>query len=219
MDPIRVLLVEDHRIVREGIRRMLEQMQGFAIVGEASDGESGIALAKDLIPDVVVMDVHMPGLNGIQATRAIKTSHPATQVIILSAFADDCYIFPLLEAGATGYLLKTTSEDDLARAIHTVHSGGTVLDPKIQARVVERVAHRQPKSKGGHDELTDRELDVLQAVARGKSNKQIGEKLAISPQTVQAHLKNIYSKLNMNSRTEVAVYAISRGWITPEPVE
>jgi DNA-binding NarL/FixJ family response regulator len=219
MKPIRVFLVEDHRIVREGIRQLLEQIPGFDIIGEAADGERGVILVKQLKPDVVIMDVHLPGLNGIQATKAIKACSPDTYILALSAFADDSYVFPLLQAGASGYLLKTASGDDLARAIHTVQSGGTVLDPQIQARVVSRLAKRRPQLSGIREDLTERELDVLRAVAQGKSNKKIGEILAISPQTVQTHLKNIYSKLHMNSRTEVVVYAICRGWITSEQVE
>jgi len=219
MEPVRVLLVEDHSIVREGIRQLLEQIPGFTIVGEAADGQRAVTLVMQLSPDVVVIDVHLPSLNGIQATKAIKACCPNTHVLALSAFADDRYVFPLLVAGANGYLLKTSSGDDLARAIRTVQAGGTVLDPQIQAKVVNRLAKRQPQGKVMREDLTERELDVLRAVAQGKSNKEIGERLTISPQTVQAHLKNVYGKLHMNSRTEVAVYAICRGWITSEHME
>lgn len=218
MDNIRILLVEDHKIVREGTRQLLEQTPGLLIVGEASDGQEAIKMLECVFPDVVVMDVHMPGLNGIEVTKWISLHFPQTRVLILSAFDDDRYVFPVMDAGANGYLLKTAGVTELARGIHMVYSGGTILDPKVADRVVRRFTRRQ--SNDGeleYENLSDRELEVLTEVARGKSNREVGEALSISSKTVHSHLKNIFSKLQIRSRTEAAVYAIHRGWIKIEP--
>jgi NarL family two-component system response regulator LiaR len=217
MKQIRILLVEDHRIVREGTCELLERVPGFTIVGEVADGQEAVELAERLRPYVVVMDIHLPTMSGIKATIEIKNHNPEIRVLILSAFDDDRYVFPLLDAGANGYLLKTAGGEELAQAIRIVHTGETILDSKIQTKVLNRFRRRKARPLFADVGLTDRELEVLRAVAQGKSNKEIGEILTISPQTVQAHLKNIFSKLHMNSRAEVAAYVISRGWITLEP--
>jgi two-component system, NarL family, response regulator LiaR len=211
---IKILLVEDHLIVREGTRELLKRIPGFIVVGETSDGQEAIELAIRLKPEVIVMDIHLPQINGIQATIAIKKSCPEIRILILSAYDDDRYVFPLLDAGANGYLLKTATGDELARAIRAVYADETVLDSRIQTKVLKRFNRRRSRSQFDIEDLTERELEVLLAVAQGKSNKLIGETLSISPQTVQTHLKNIFSKLQMNSRTEVAAYAVSRGWIS-----
>jgi len=217
MDPIRILLAEDHKIVREGTRQLLEQTPELTVIGEAADGEEAVRLAAELRPDVVVMDVRLPGLNGIKATRAIKEQNPDMPILILSAYDDDRYVFPLLDAGANGYLLKTTGGAELAQAIRTVQAGKTALDPHIAHKVVERLTHRQRYQGDGMTEgLTEREMEVLQAVAQGKSNREIGETLFISPHTVQVHVRNIFSKLDVNNRIEVVAYAVRQGWITLE---
>jgi DNA-binding NarL/FixJ family response regulator len=212
---IRILLAEDHKIVREGTRQLLEQSPGLVIVGEAADGEEVIRMAAELSPDVIVMDVRMPELNGIEATRIIKTRQPGVQILILSAYDDDRYIFPLLEAGASGYLLKTSSGAELAQAIHTVHNGSTALSPRIAGKVVGRLTnHLQAAGFDPQQSLTEREMEVLRAVAWGMSNKRIASSLFISPQTVQVHLRNIFNKLGVSSRSEAAVYAICQGWVS-----
>jgi NarL family two-component system response regulator LiaR len=217
MDPIRILLAEDHKIVREGTRQLLEQTPDLTVIGEAADGEEAVRLATELSPDVVVMDVRLPKLNGIQATEAIKAQHPDMPILILSAYDDDRYVFPLLDAGANGYLLKTTSRAELAQAIHTVHAGKTALDPHIAHKVVERLTHRQSyRGKAMTERLTERELEVLQAVASGKGNREIGEALFISPHTVQVHVRNIFGKLGVNSRIEAVAYGVRQGWVTLE---
>lgn len=217
MDPIRILLVEDHKIVREGTRQLLEQAPDLTVIGEAADGGEAVRLATELLPDVVIMDVRLPVLNGIEATKVIKDQHPNIPVLILSAYDDDRYIFPLLDAGANGYVLKTTSWAELAQAIRTVQAGETALDPHIAHKVVERLTQRQRyQGKGMAQALTEREIEVLQAVAQGKGNREIGEALSISPHTVQVHVRNIFGKLGVNSRIEAVAYAVRRGWITLE---
>ena len=211
---IKILLAEDHKIVREGTRQLLEQSPSLEIVGEAADGLEVIRMAGELSPDVIVMDVRMPEMSGIEATRVIKTRQPGVRILILSAYDDDRYIFPLLAAGASGYLLKTSSGAELAEAIHTVHNGGTALSPRIAGKVVERLTNHQSNGDRDHLEiLTEREMEVLRAVAWGMTNKNIAASLSISTQTVQVHLRNIFNKLGVSNRSEAAVYAIRRGWV------
>jgi NarL family two-component system response regulator LiaR len=221
MSLIRILLAEDHKIVREGTRQLLAQAQDFQVVGEAEDGEEAVRLAIKLAPDVLVMDIRMPKLTGLEATRKIKAARPQTRVLILSAYENDEYIFPALEAGADGYLLKTVGGQELIRAIRNIHSGQTVLDPQVTGKVVGQLTGRQSpakkpgyRSEGMFESLTERELEVLQAAALGKSNKEIAEALVISAYTVQVHLRNIFGKLGVRSRTEAIAHALRQGWIT-----
>ncbi len=217
MAAIRVLLVEDHKLVREGTRQLLQQADDLEVVGEAADGEEAVRLAGQHSPDVILMDVHLPRLSGIEATRAIKACRPEVSIVILSAYDDDRYVFPLMDAGANGYLLKTSSGAELAEAIRNVHEGQMVLSPSVTSKVFSRLSRRRPQAGRPQEEKpTERELEVLREVARGRTNREIGDILAISPQTVQAHLRNIYSKLHMSSRAEAAAYAVCRGWITLE---
>jgi DNA-binding NarL/FixJ family response regulator len=217
MEAIRILLAEDHKIVREGTRQLLEQAADFCVIGEASDGEEAARLTAVLRPDVVVLDVRMPKMSGIECTRAIKAQQPDVRILILSAYDDDRYVFPLLEAGANGYLLKTSSAAELAQAIRTVCAGETALAPRIASKMVEWISSRQLyRSAEMQEGLTEREVEILQVVAQGKSNKEVGELLHISPHTVQVHLRNIYGKLGVNSRTEAVAYALSQEWIRGE---
>jgi DNA-binding NarL/FixJ family response regulator len=214
---ISILLAEDHQIVREGTRQLLEQSADMQVIGEAADGLEAVELAARLQPDVIVMDVRLPHLNGIEATRAITTRFPKIKVLILSAYDNDSYVFPLLEAGASGYLLKTASGAELAEAIRLVHSGQTALSPRISAKLVGRLGGRQPyRAEGMAEGLTEREMDVLRAAARGRANKTIAAELGISVQTVQVHLRNIFGKLGVGSRSEAVACAIRHGWITLE---
>jgi DNA-binding NarL/FixJ family response regulator len=215
MSAIKILLAEDHCIVREGTRRLLERLQDVEVIGEAADGGEAVRLVDALDPNLVLMDVCLPGLNGIEATRLIKTHHPDTRVLILSAYADDHYVFPLLEAGADGYLLKTATSAELEKALRAVCAGEMALDPHLVGRVVARLnrrstAHAEARQEG----LTEREIQVLQLAAHGKANKQIGEALSLSPYTVQAHLRNIFAKLNVTDRTEAVAFAVAQGWIS-----
>ncbi|MBN1486469.1 MAG: response regulator transcription factor [Anaerolineae bacterium] len=214
MSTIKILLAEDHQVVREGTRQLLEQEADFTVVGEASNGETAMQLAQELRPDVVLMDVHMPKVNGLEATKRIKATASGIRVLILSAYEDDHYIFPLLEAGADGYLLKTTSGAELIRSIRAVYRGETVLDPQVTSKVVSQITKKKSyQSTAMVESLTEREIEVLQAVASGKSNKEVAEELYISPYTVQVHLRNIFGKLGVNSRTEAVTYALREGWI------
>jgi DNA-binding NarL/FixJ family response regulator len=214
---IRILLVEDHKIVREGTRQLLDQSPDMEVVGEASDGVDAVQLTAQLHPDVIVMDVRLPRLNGIEATRSITAKFPEIRVLILSAYDDDNYVFPLFEAGASGYLLKTASGAELAEAIRLVHAGQKALAPRITAKIVNRLGGRGSyRSEDMTEGLTEREMEILRATALGKSNKAIGGELTISPQTVQVHLRNIFVKLGVGSRSEAVAYAIRHGWITLE---
>jgi two-component system, NarL family, response regulator LiaR len=217
---IKLLLAEDHQIVREGTRQLLGQSPDMEVIGEASDGVEAVQLAADLHPDVIVMDVRLPRLNGIEATRTITARFPEIRVLILSAYDDDSYVFPLLEAGASGYLLKTASGVELAEAIRQVHAGNTALAPRISAKIVNRLGGRSAyRAAGMMEGLTEREMEVLRAAAHGQPNKSIANTLAISSQTVQVHLRNIFAKLGVESRSQAVAYAISHGWITLEAMD
>ena len=214
MEVIRVLVVEDQQLIREGLRVLLELAPQITVAGEARDGDEAIRLAAELDPDVVLMDVLMPGTNGIQATIAIKAARPGLAVLGLSGNDDDRYVFQMLDAGATGYLLHSTTAAELIRAIGIVHSGGTALGPSIASLVVNRLKTKQLSNYGDQFEgLSQREIAVLQIAANGKSSKDIGQALFISPHTVQAHMRNIYTKLEVGSRAEAVAHALRQGWI------
>lgn len=218
---ISLLLADDHAVVRAGTRQLLERQPDMRVVGEASNGEEAVRLAVQLKPDVVIMDVRMPGMSGVEATRRIKQEVPQVAVLVLTAHDDDEYIFALLQAGANGYLLKTAEIDELVRAIRAVASGRSMLDPTVAGKVMAQFASgRAPAEwasgvkKDEFEGLTERELEILRLVGKGLTNKEIGRKLFISDRTVQAHLSNIFSKLGVGSRTEAAMYAVKRGWVT-----
>jgi DNA-binding NarL/FixJ family response regulator len=214
---ITILLVEDHKIVREGTRQLLEQSTDMLVAGEASDGLEAVQMAEDIQPNVIVMDVRLPRLNGIEATRLITRRFPEIKILILSAYDDDSYVFPLLEAGASGYLLKTSSGAELAAAIRLVFAGETALSPRISAKIVNRLGGRQAyRADKMAEGLTEREMAVLRIAAHGYPNKLIASELGISSQTVQVHLRNIFGKLGVGNRSEAIAYAIQHGWITLE---
>jgi NarL family two-component system response regulator LiaR len=207
---IRVLIVDDHAIVRKGIRALLATEPDIQVIGEASDGAEAIALAQALHPDVILMDLVMPKIDGIEATRQITASQPGVRVLVLTSFAADDKVFPAIKAGALGYLLKDTGPDDLLRAIHQVHLGQPTLEPSIARKVLSELAH-PPQEPLTPDPLTERELDVLRRVAQGNSNKEIAEQLEIAEMTVRAHVSNILGKLHLASRTQAALYALRKG--------
>lgn len=211
-DPIRVLLADDHTIVRSGVRALLATEPDIEVVGEVGGGAEAVAQATMLRPDVVLMDVVMPGLGGIEATRQITSSLPGTRVLVLTSFAADENVFPAIKAGALGYLLKDSGPEHLVQAIRQVNRGEPSLEPSIARKVLFELAHpvreRQPLTP---DPLTERELDVLRLIARGYSNKDIAVRLTVSELTVRTHVSNILSKLHLASRTQAALYALQKG--------
>lgn len=220
METIRILIADDHAFVREGTRRILEQEPDLEVVAEAGDGEETVKLACDLKPDVALVDVAMPRIDGIEATRRIKALCPAVAVLVLSAYDDDQFIFGLLEAGAAGYLLKSVRGQEIVDAIRAVHAGESVLHPSVARKVLNRFAgvSGKPRERKSLDLLTEREMDVLKLVTKGLSNKDIAEGLCLSVRTVQGHLANIFNKLRVSSRTEAVVHALKEGWVTLDDV-
>jgi NarL family two-component system response regulator LiaR len=218
VDKIKIILAEDHVIVREGTRELVQRQSDMEVVAEADDGEEAVQLAAKLQPDVVIMDIAMPKLNGIEATKQIKALYPATAVLILTAYDDDQYILALLEAGAAGYLLKTVRGHELIDAIRAVYAGESVLHPKIARKILSHFMPLAPKPSEERiaELLSERELEVLKLAAKGMSNKDIAEQLFLSVRTVQTHLANIFTKLDVGSRTEAILYGLRRGWFTLE---
>lgn len=202
--PIRVLVVDDHAMVRRGLVSYLETEDDIAVVGEASDGAEAIRLCEALRPHVVLMDLVMENTDGITATREIKAKFPDTQVIILTSFVDEKLIFPALEAGALSYLLKTTTAEEIVRAIRAAQQSQSIIEPKVTSRMVSRI---QSAAKPPHADLTPRELEVLRLIGEGLTNQEIADTLFIGIKTVKTHVSNILSKLGVQDRTQAAVYA------------
>jgi len=217
---IRILIADDHAVVREGTRRVLEQEPDMEVVGEAGDGEEAVNLATSLKPDVAIIDISMPKMDGIEATRRIKAACPSINVLALSAYDDDQFVFSLLEAGAAGYLLKSVRSRELLDAVRAVYSGESVLHPSIARKVLNRFVSASNKSEGKETSgvLSDREMEVLKLAAKGLSNQDIAEKLCLSIRTVQGHLGHIFNKLQVGSRTEAVVRALKEGWVTLDDV-
>jgi DNA-binding NarL/FixJ family response regulator len=212
--PLRVLLADDHAVVRKGIREFLEEDGGILVVAEAANGADAVRLVDEHRPAVAVLDVQMPGMNGIEATRQIKAAHPEIRVLILTAYDEDPYVFALLRAGADGYVLKNTDSDELVRAVKAVASGGKVLAPEVAAKVVAQITSGKPAGAAEQVEpLSERELDVLRLAAHGLTNKAIAAELGLSDRTIQGHLASIYGKLAVQSRTEAVTKALKLGWL------
>lgn len=215
-DQIRILLADDHNILRDGLRLLLERHSGFTVVAEASDGRETVQLAQEHAPDVVVMDIAMPNMNGIEATRRIVEKHPRTGVVILSMHFDESYVIRSLKAGARAYLLKNAVKSDLISAIHAVRLGKSFFSPKI-SRILQEDYVQALGSKGADDSydlLTGREREILQLVAEGKTNKEIANALNVSLYTVDTHRTHILQKLNLHSVPEVILYAVRKGIIS-----
>lgn len=212
MTKTRILIADDHGIVRKGLRLQLEQHEAFQVVGEAEDGREAVRLAEELSPDVVIMDVAMPNLNGIQATAQITKRSSSTQVIILSMYSDESYLTRSLAAGAKGYLLKDNAEVDLYRAVQVVAQGKPFFSPVIANTLLEDYM-RQMQQRGledSYDLLTDREKEILQLLAEGKSNKDIASELNLSTYTVETHRTRIMQKLDLHSATDLVLYAVRK---------
>ena len=212
MTPVRVLLADDHGIVRRGLHYLLERSPGFEVIGEAGDGREAVRLAEELNPDVIVMDIAMPNLNGIDATAQIVRRRPETGVIILSMHSDETYLVRALSAGAKGYLLKDSAEADLIRAVQAVSQGRPFFSPVIAQTLLEDYMRRlqQQNLKDSYDLLTDREKEVLQLLAEGKSNKEVASLLNLSLYTVETHRSNLMQKLNLHSTAEIVLYAVRK---------
>ena len=213
---IRLVLADDHAVVRKGIREFLEEDPTIRVVAEASDGEEALALVAREKPDLAVFDIQMPRMNGLEATRQVKKAFPNVRVLVVTAFDDDPYIFASLQAGASGYLLKTASSDEIVQAVHAVAEGETALSPAVAKKLVQRAAGSDKGLDETVEPLTERELEVLRLAGRGLGNKQIGAALAISDRTVQGHLANIYAKLHVSTRTEAVLFAVREKWIVLE---
>jgi NarL family two-component system response regulator LiaR len=210
-EPITVLIVDDHKVVRGGVRAFLETQPDITVVGEAESGEAAVQLVTEHAPDVVLMDLVMPGLDGVEATRLVKQASPRTQVIVLTSYHQDEHIFPAIRAGALSYLLKDVGPEELADAVRKAAAGDAVLHPRVAARVVQELHGARPDEPNPFTELSERELDVLRVIADGLSNAEIAERLVISEKTVKSHVSNILSKLHLADRTQAAVYAWREG--------
>jgi NarL family two-component system response regulator LiaR len=213
--PTTVLIVDDHAVVRQGVRASLEARPEFAVVGEAEAGAEAVRRVAETVPDVVLMDLLMPHMDGVEATRQIKRLSPRTQVVVLTSHHDDEHIFPALRAGAISYLLKTVKIDELAEAILRAARGEATLHPRVAARMIEELQGARPERQAANpfNELTDRELEILKLIAQGLSNAQLIERLVISENTVKGHVSNILSKLHLADRTQAAVYAWREGLV------
>jgi NarL family two-component system response regulator LiaR len=218
-DKLTVLIADDHPLVREALHRALEGEEDIEVVAEVGDGEEAVKFASELKPDVAVMDIVMPKLNGIEATKKIKENAPDTAILILTAYDDDEYVLGLLDAGAAGYLLKSARGRDLVGAIRAIRSGESVLHPKIIAKLLKRATIVPTGEHKASDLLSKRESEILNLVTSGMSNKEIAEKLFLSQRTIKAHLTNIFNKLNVASRSEAIVKGLQWGLVTLENTE
>jgi NarL family two-component system response regulator LiaR len=208
---ITVLIVDDHAVVRGGVRGYLETQLDISIAGEAASGEEAVRLAADQVPDVVLMDLVMPGMDGVEATRRVRQVSPRSQVVVLTSYHDDVHIFPAIKAGALSYLLKDVGPEELAEAVRAAARGEAMLHPHVATRVMQELRGLRREVPNPFAELTDRELEVLRLVAEGLSNAQIAERLVLSEKTVKGYVSNILSKLYLADRTQAAVFAWREG--------
>ena len=217
--PIQVLIVDDHGIVRKGTRALLDRIPDFVVVGEASNGKEAVAQAKALQPDVILMDLMMPEMDGIEAIGLITASQPDCRILALTSFAADDKLFPAIKAGALGYMLKDADPEDLIQAIHQVYRGEPSLNPSMARKVLQelgRPAKPAPTPSPGPDPLTERELEVLQLVAKGLTNQQMADLLSVAEVTIRTHVSNILSKLHLANRVQATLYALREGLTTLE---
>ncbi|WP_168121159.1 response regulator transcription factor [Paenibacillus sp. HB172176] len=211
-EPIKVLLIDDHEMVRIGLAAVLDTEDGIEVVGEASNGVDGIRLALSYKPDVVLMDLVMEGMDGVETTAKLLEQHGDCKVIVLTSFIDDSKLYPVIEAGAFSYLLKTSRASEIAEAIRAAARGQSVLESQVAAKMMNRFRQpKQPAQASLHDDLTEREMDVLKRVAQGMSNQEIADELFIGVKTVKFHITNIFNKLQVDDRTQAAIYAHKQG--------
>ena len=209
--PVSVLIVDDHEVVRQGVRAYLGAQAEFEVIGEADSGTAAVALAQEHVPDVVLMDLIMPGMDGVEATRRVKNVSPRTQIVILTSYHEDEHIFPALQAGAISYVLKDLGMEELAEAISRAARGEATLHPGVASRVIRELQGPKAEEVNPYSELTNREMEVLRLIADGMSNSRIAEELVVSEYTVKGHVSNILSKLHLADRTQAAVYAWQKG--------
>lgn len=205
-----ILIVDDHEVVRNGIRSYLERISDFQVIGEGASGEEALSMVSEMIPDIVLLDLMMPGMDGIETTRRIRQISPRTKVVVLTSYHEDVHIFPALKAGAISYILKDMKMDKLVDVLHRAVQGEVTLHPRVASRVLQNI-RGEGSEQPLFTELTDRETDVLKLIASGLTNSQIAEKLVISENTVKGHVSNILSKLHLADRTQAAVYAWQQG--------
>ena len=210
-DTITVLLVDDHHLVRQGVRAFLDTQPDITVVGEAESGETAVTQASQYAPDVILMDLMMPGMDGVEATRRVKQISPRTQIIVLTSYHQDEHIFPAIRAGALSYLLKDVGPAELAAAVRKAAAGEAVLNPRVAARVVQELHGSRSEAINPFTELSQREMETLHLIAEGLSNSDIAEQMTISEKTVKSHVSNILSKLHLADRTQAAVYAWREG--------
>ena len=209
--PVTVLIVDDHEVVRKGVQAYLGAQAKFEVVGEAESGAAAVALAEEHIPDVVLMDLIMPGMDGVEATRRVRDVSPRTQIVVLTSYHEDEHIFPALQAGAISYVLKDLGMEELAEAIMNAARGEATLHPRVASRVIRELQGPRADEVNPYTELTKREMEVLRLIAGGMSNFGIAEELVVSEYTVKGHVSNILSKLHLADRTQAAVYAWQKG--------
>jgi NarL family two-component system response regulator LiaR len=210
-ETISILLVDDHSVVRQGVRAFLVTQPDLTVVGEAASGEEAVKLAEQDVPDVILMDLIMPNMDGVEATRRVKQVSPRSQIVVLTSYHEDEHIFPALKAGALSYILKDVSAVELADAVRKAAAGEAVLHPRVAARVIKELQGRREDALNPFTELSERELEVLKLIADGMSNAEIAGKLVLSEKTVKGHVSNILSKLQLADRTQAAVYAWRQG--------
>jgi NarL family two-component system response regulator LiaR len=211
-DAITVLVVDDHAVVREGLRTFLQLQDGLEVVGEAGDGEEAVRQAEQLRPDVILMDLVMPRLDGVGAMQELRRRLPGSRVIVLTSFADDDRLLPAIQAGAAGYLLKNVQPQELAREVRAAHAGEALLDPAVAARLVDAIAAQAPGEQPA-ERLTPREREVLELIGRGLSNKRIARELGVAEKTVKTHVGHVLAKLGVADRTQAALYAVRTGLV------
>ena len=215
-DLISILIVDDHSVVRQGVRAFLEAQPDLSIAGEAESGEQAVQLAQELVPDVVLMDLLLPGIDGVEATRQLKRVSPRSQVIVLTSYYEDEHVFPALRAGAISYTLKDIRPAELAEIVRKAAQGESVLHPRVASRLIQEVRQAKRAVPAVFADLTERELEVLRMIAEGNSNASIAEQLVLSEKTVKGHVSNILSKLHMDDRTQAAVFAWQQGLMGKE---